>query len=549
MTQKNLPLTGVRVVDLGQQIAAPACAMILGDLGASVVHVDPIHGPEWDHPANAVLNRNKKVLRLDLESSEGRARLVQLIDEADVVLESFRPGELARRGIDLAALRRAHPDLITVSVPGFANNDELRREWKVTEAIIAATAGAFTDMGFNRVLMGLNPSFSPLPLGSAYATTLAAASVALALNAREEIGWGDAIEVPVIAALMEGLSYNSYVVEGLPERYKTMRELEIAHRKANGIEMDLSYEALQEYLDPFYRTYECADGRLFYCVCPSHRNHARRALMVLGIYDELVAEGLPEVNDLHAPIAEWDGETFIGVYPLPKKWADIISAKMKRAFKTKTSEEWGRIFGEGQIPGAPHRTTREWVHDAHTHAAGLMLRVQDPEYGEIIQPGPIVWLESCAQDMLSPAPRETLDFDTALDYLRARGPRFSLDPAPLAGARKPWLEGVRVLDLTNVIAGPHCSLPQPLRRRDHQARPGKAALRSAHRHALHLPDRDGQAQRAGEHHVARGARGLQPPRAQRRRRRHQRARAAAGAARPRPGQPRCSQSPGDPLAP
>ncbi|RNF34326.1 CoA transferase [Paracoccus methylarcula] len=452
----NLPLAGVRILDLGQQIAAPACAMILADLGANVVHVDPPQGPAWDHPANAILNRNKKILRLDLGSAEGRTQLLSLIDEADVVIENFQPGELLASGIDLAMLRQQRPELITVSLPGFASNDTLRREWKATEAIIAATAGAFTDMGFNRVLMGLNPSFSPLPLGSAYATTLTAASVALALNAREETGRGDAIEVPVVAALMEGLSYNSYVIEGLPERYKTMRELEIEHRKANGIEMDLGYEALQEYLDPFYRTYECADGRLFYCVCPSHRNHAKRALTVLGIYDELIAEGLPEVRDLHAPIAEWDGETSIGVYPLPKKWADIISEKMKRAFKTKTSEEWGRIFGEGRIPGAPHRTTREWVNDAHTHAAGLMLKVEDPEYGEMIQPGPVVWLESCAEDMLSPAPREMVDYETALAWLQAAGPRFApVTAAPLPDSRKPWLEGVRVLDLTNVIAGPH----------------------------------------------------------------------------------------------
>ena len=341
----QLPLTGVRVVDFGQQIAAPAVAMTLADLGASVVHIDPPQGPQWDHPANAVLNRNKSCLRLDLKSAEGLAQALALIEQADIVIESFRPGVMQKLGIDFNALREVRPELITLSVPGFASNDELRRDWKATEAVVAATAGAFTDMGFNRVLLGLNPSFSPLPLGSAYATTLAAASVALALQARERTGRGDAIEVPVISALMEGLSYNSYVIEGLPERYKTMRELEIEHRKANNIVMDLSYQDLQEYLDPFYRTYKCADGRMFYCVCPSHRNHAKRALQVLGVYDELVAEGLPEVNDLHAPLSEWDGETSIGVYPLPKKWADHISAKMKQAFLTKTSEEWGTIFG------------------------------------------------------------------------------------------------------------------------------------------------------------------------------------------------------------
>ncbi len=455
----QLPLAGVRVVDFGQQIAAPAVAMVLADLGATVVHIDPPTGPQWDHPANAVLNRNKRCLQLDLKTADGLAQAQQLIAQADIVIESFRPGVMARLGLDFAQLRAERPELVTLSVPGFASNDELRKEWKATESVVAATCGAFTDMGFNRVLMGLNPSFSPLPLGSSYAISLAASSVVLALFEREKSGRGDQIEVPVAAALMEGLSYNSYVIEGLPERYKTMREHEIEHRKTNNIPMDLSYTDLQEYLDPFYRTYKCADGRMFYCVCPSHRNHAKRALQVLGIYDELMAEGLPDVKDLHMPIAEWDGETSIGVYPLPKKWADIISAKMKAAFLTKTSTEWGVLFGEGQIPGAPHRTTQEWVNDEHTNTAGLIVEVNDPEYGLMKQPGPLTWFEGMDESILTPQPRQNVSFEQALTELTQVAEQETVtrptgaDIQPATG--KGWLDGVRVLDLTNVIAGPH----------------------------------------------------------------------------------------------
>ncbi|WP_136681183.1 CoA transferase [Neptunomonas sp. XY-337] len=455
----QLPLKDVRVVDFGQQIAGPAVAMTLADLGATVVHIDPPEGPMWDHPANAVLQRNKHCLRLDLKTAAGLNQALSLIAEADIVIESFRPGVMQRLGIDFEQLRQNRPELITLSVPGFASNDELRREWKATEAIVAATSGAFTDMGFNRVLMGIEPSFSPLPLGSSYATSLAASSVVLALLEREKTGRGDSIEVPVTAALMEGLSYNSYVVEGLPERYKTMREHEIEYRKTNNIKMDLTYADLQEYLDPFYRTYECADGRKFYCVCPSHRNHAKRALIALGIYDELIAEGLPDVKDLHQPIAEWEGETSIGVYPLPKKWADIISAKMKQAFLTKTSDEWGRIFGEGQIPGAPHRTTQEWVNDEHTNTAGLIVEVDDPEYGLMKQPGPITWFEHNAEAMLTPAPRRNVSYEEALATLQNAAAQAPLSRPTgdniLPASGKGWLDGLRVLDLTNVIAGPH----------------------------------------------------------------------------------------------
>ena len=442
------------MVDFGQQIAGPAVAMVLADLGATVVHIDPPSGPQWQHQANAILNRNKSCLSVDLKTPEGLDQAMALIAHADVVIESFRPGVMQRLGIDFAQLREASPELVTLSVPGFASNDQLRSEWKATEAVVAATAGAFTDMGFNRVLMGLNPCFSPLPLASSYTITMASSAVVLALLAREKSGCGDHIEVPVIAAMMEGLSYNSYQVADLPERYKTMRELEIERRQANNIDFDLSYTDLQEYLDPFYRTYQCADGRMFYIVCPSHRNHARRCLEVLGLYEEVIAEGMPEVTDLHLPVTEWEGESSLGVYPLPKRWADIISAKIKLVMLTKTSSEWGKIFGEGQIPGAPHRTTKEWVNSKHCNDAGLIVEVNDPEYGLMKQPGPVAWLEESASRLLAPSARKFVSFDQALAELT------SVPVAPLPSPdhqqqNRGWLDGLRVLDLTNVIAGPH----------------------------------------------------------------------------------------------
>ena len=455
----HLPLSGVRVIDFGQQIAGPAVAMVLADLGATVIHIDPPTGAQWKHQANAILNRNKSCLTIDLKTDEGLDQAIQLINEADVVLESFRPGVMARLGIDFSKLRESRPELITLSIPGFASNDQLRSQWKATEAVVAATAGAFTDMGFNRVLMGLNPCFSPLPLASSYTITLASSSVVMALMARHNSGCGDHIEVPVVAAMMEGLSYNSYEVADLPERYKTMRELEIERRRANNIEFDLSYEDLQEYLDPFYRTYECADERMFYVVCPSHRNHARRCLEALGLYDELLAEGMPEVADLHLPLSEWESETSLGVYPLPKRWADIISAKMKLVMLTKTSSEWGVIFGEGQIPGAPHRTTKEWVNSQHCNDAGLIVEVNDPEYGVMKQPGPVVWLEESAHKMLAPRGRKLVSFDQALGELMNLPNKLVVQEthSDKSDNTQGWLKGLRILDLTNVIAGPHSS--------------------------------------------------------------------------------------------
>ncbi len=447
------PLKGVNVIDFGQYIAGPAVSMILGDLGARVIHIDPPEGPRWQHPANATLNRNKHCIRLNLKDADDNDRAHQLINHADIVIENFRPGVMKRLGLDLRALREERPSLITASLPGFASTDELRRDWRAFESIIAAASGIFTDMGLNRILMGINPTFTALPISSAYGAIMATASVALALQARNKTGCGDHIEVPISSAVMEGLSYNSIYIEDYPERYKTQREKEIERRRSNDEPMDVSYDDLQDLLDPFFRSYECKDGRMFYVVCPSHKEHARRCLEKMGLYDGLVAEGLREEPDTYQSTEYWASEASLGVYPLPRNWATKIAERMKEKFLTKTAWEWEKLFGEGRFPGAAHRSMEEWVHDKHAHAAGLMTRVEDPVLGSMIQPGPMVWIEKEEYDHPAPSPRREASFEDALTLLQEEPPVPLL--AISSGTEGGWLDGVRILDLCNVIAGPH----------------------------------------------------------------------------------------------
>ncbi|WP_407119478.1 CoA transferase [Bradyrhizobium sp. LMG 9283] len=452
MQRSILPLSGVKIVDFGQYIAGPAVAMVLADLGATVVHIDPPSGPLWNSPANATLNRNKLILSIDLKTDGGLSRARALIEEADVVVENFRPGVLCRLGIDFSALRKARPDLITVSLPGFASNDQLRRDWRAFEAVIAASSGLFTDIGMNRVLRGINPSFSPLPLASAYGTMLAASATVLALQARERSGIGDQIEVPLACAVMEGLAYNSINIEDYPLRYKTQREREFERRRELRLPMDLSYEAAQELLDPFARSYKCKDGRMFYVLCTSHKHHAKRCLQVLGLYEGLVTDGFVEQDDIYLPISEWRSDVALAYSPLSKYWADRIAGRMKAAFLTRTAKEWERIFGEGQVPGAPQRWLQEWITDDHAKCAGLMIEIDDPMYGRMVQPGPVAWLEESGETMLEPAPRKWVSFDQALAALSVPVTRPT---ARQANSSAGWLDGVRVLDLSNAIAGPH----------------------------------------------------------------------------------------------
>ena len=105
-------LEGIRVIDFGQYIAGPLAAVMLGDQGADVIHVDPPGGPRWQHPSDAFFNRGKRRIILDLKTPDGLDAAKRLIDGADVVIENFRPGVMERLGLGAEAMTAADPRLI-----------------------------------------------------------------------------------------------------------------------------------------------------------------------------------------------------------------------------------------------------------------------------------------------------------------------------------------------------------------------------------------------------------------------------------------------------
>jgi crotonobetainyl-CoA:carnitine CoA-transferase CaiB-like acyl-CoA transferase len=450
------PLSGIRVIDFGQYLAGPGTAMILADQGADVIRIERPAGPSMRGPTHAVLNRGKRAITLDLKTPEGFAIARDLIAGADVVIENFRPGVMARLGLGSDPLRQEHPGIVYLSLPGFSSADEEFSTLPGWEGVISAATGQFTDMGLNRVLMGIEASYSPLTLASAYASVFGALSVVLALRARHRHGHGDVIEVSLAAALMEALAYNSMVLENMPQRYASLREREISRRRDAGLAMNLTHRQLQSFLDPFYRTYTCRDGRPFYVVSVSHVTHAERALKVLGVWDDLVAAGIPR-GDPYLPIRDWPNgiESTIRAHPVVEPWTSRISSRMAEAFLTRDSTEWERLFGEAGAPGAAHRTTQEWLNFFHPREAGLLVELSDPNYGRMIQPGPIAWLVGTP-----PVPAKPLQILSAdrVAALRNESPpqhdHSLVTPEDPVSQKTPWLDGITIIDMTNVIAGP-----------------------------------------------------------------------------------------------
>lgn len=122
---KQLPYEGIRVVEFTHMVMGPTCGMVLADLGAEVIKIEPIDGDKTRRLLGSgagffpLFNRNKKSIALDLQQPEGREAALRLIATADVVSENFKPATMKKLGLDYASLRKLNPRLIYVSHKGF----------------------------------------------------------------------------------------------------------------------------------------------------------------------------------------------------------------------------------------------------------------------------------------------------------------------------------------------------------------------------------------------------------------------------------------------
>jgi len=121
----KLPLDGVRVVEFAHMVMGPSCGLVLADLGAEVIKVEPLEGDNTRRLMGAgagfypIFNRNKKSLAVDLKRAEGREIVLKLVDSADALTENFRPGALERMGFGYAALSTRNPRLVYCTLKGF----------------------------------------------------------------------------------------------------------------------------------------------------------------------------------------------------------------------------------------------------------------------------------------------------------------------------------------------------------------------------------------------------------------------------------------------
>jgi crotonobetainyl-CoA:carnitine CoA-transferase CaiB-like acyl-CoA transferase len=398
------PLAGIRVVDCSTVLAGPYATMLLGDLGADVVKVEPPDGdatrgwgPPWvggEDPATRTaayalaVNRNKRSIRLDLRRDRGREVLRRLLADADVLVENFRAGGLDRLGLGDAVLDDLNPRLVHLAITGYgpAAPDPGRPGY---DFVVQAESGLMSITG----RPDGEPGAGPLKVGVALTDVLtglnSAVAILAALRARDAPdGRGQRIDVGLLGSTLAALvnqAQNAFVGGAAPGR------LGNAHPN----------------IVP-YETFETADGTIAVAV-GSERQWPRfcRAL------------GLPALAD--DPRFATNGDRVANR-------ADLIPTLAVR-FAERTTAEWLAELDAGEVPAGP-------IHDvvaafASPWAAGATVTLEHPILGPTTQVAPPFRLAATPATVRTPPPllgEQTdavlaeLGYDRAgIDALRADG--------------------------------------------------------------------------------------------------------------------------------
>jgi crotonobetainyl-CoA:carnitine CoA-transferase CaiB-like acyl-CoA transferase len=343
----NLPLEGMKVLDLSRVLAGPYATMVLADLGADVVKVEhPERGDDtrqWGPPFVGgesayflSVNRNKRSIGVDLKDAEDLERVKELAADADVVIENMRRGALEKFGFGYETLKELNPGLVYCSITGFGpGKDEERPGY---DFLIQARAGIMGITGFPE------PDGEPTKVGVAIADIVcglyAATAILATLRRRETTGDGARIEVPLFESTLSWLANRGqeYLVSG-----------EDKGRMGNGHPTIVPYQ-----------TFDASDKQI--AVAVGNDAQFKRLCEAIGrkdlAEDERYATNPDRVANREQLVEALQGEFF-----------------------DRTADEWvGRIRGAG-VPCGPVNTLAEALADEHLSSTDMLREVEHPAAG------------------------------------------------------------------------------------------------------------------------------------------------------------------------
>ena len=389
------PLDGIKIVEFTQIIAAPFGGMLLSDMGAEVIKIEPIEGEPWrlhteflpkESKTFITLNRGKKSLPLDLQSQEGLEIAQKLVSEADVVIINARPDVPENLGIDYETLSQLNPKLIYCDNTAFGRQGPhgYRPGY---DLIIQAMSGLLA--ADNKVVDGVPQQVTATAVAD-YTTGVAIAwGVSAALFSRERTGKGQKIDTTLLSTslLIQG-GFMEMEEHGKKEKDEFVETLG-ALRQAG-----LPYQSLldqQQAFSPFnnafriyYTTYQTADD-VIAIACLSNRLR-KKAANAIGVVDPRFSEDY-DLEDPSIVLA-----------------IECLSEEMKSIILTKTGEEWLSIFDAAGVPAGPVRFIQELTNDEQVIANDMVVEVNHSLAGKIRMAGPMIQMSETPLAVQSASP-------------------------------------------------------------------------------------------------------------------------------------------------
>lgn len=439
-------LSQLKVLDLSRGIAGPMATMLLADHGARVTRIEPPGGdPLAVQPGYRVWNRGKRSAVLDLKQAADREVLLALVREADVLVESYRPGVTARLGIDHATLSALNPRLVYCSITAYGT-DTRHADRPGYDALVAARTGLHWEQrgwpeGAVNHMLGIPDPFAdfevpadylqgaPRPgplfvashwpsLGACFSATT---GISAALYARERTGRGQLVETSLLRGALASAS-GVWQRAGKPDA-PMFNSWILGSKSPKG-------------------HFRCADGRWIHSWVPNPR-----FILTAGAGDTL--DSSPDLT------VQSDPDRF-GTGPEELLVMSHYQPLMAEAIAKFPAAGWVAAAAEADVPLQAVRTVEEALCDPDFMADRCVAEVNDPELGPIRQVGITYRLERSPGRIQGPAPRLGEHTAQVRREAAAAAGRARPAPVPAAGATlsKGPLDGITVLDLGMAIAGP-----------------------------------------------------------------------------------------------
>lgn len=343
-----LALSGLRVLDLSQVMAGPFCCMLLGDMGADVIKVEPpgvgdqtrksmgFRMKGEDSPGFLALNRNKRSITINLKSEAGRKLFYELVKTADILVENSRPGVAKKLGIDYATLAAINPRLVYASISGFGQTGPWSQR-PGFDLIAQAMSGVISAMG----IPGAEPVKSGVPIGDLGAGLFAIYGILSAIIGRQATGRGQYIDTSLFDA---ALALSVWETTELWATGRLPQPLGTANR------MSAPYQA-----------FSGSDGR--FVVGAANQRLWIRFLDVIG-RPEMAND--PRYVDNKDRVAH----------------REILAAELAPTFAGRPAGEWVDAFLEAGVPAGPINSYVEAFDNDHARSREAMIEIEHPVEGK-----------------------------------------------------------------------------------------------------------------------------------------------------------------------